>query len=290
MSRLASTLLCDLDTEGRGGGVGILRLDLGLTSSARNSRRSGSSFGQPGSKICAAWGDGNAPSLANFKTPHIVGLYDWDVAKPSAADALGFEYWPMLWGGDQARINAFDSAVQSGLGTIVLGFNEPNEQAQSNIDPFTAATLWKQHIKPKRALGYKTCSPAVSNGLNGRQWMQEFLQACSGCTIDFQCLHWFDIGFESLETYLTENHDQFGLPIILTEFAEEVSQRQRRGATHVFAFMRQALQFFDDTDWIAAACPFGILLSLSSDSNPNALQNADGTPTALGELVINDGQ
>ena len=31
------------------------------------------SFGQPGSKICAAWGDGNDPSLANFKTPHVVG-------------------------------------------------------------------------------------------------------------------------------------------------------------------------------------------------------------------------
>ena len=30
-------------------------------------------FGQKGSKICAAWGDGNDPSLAEFKTSHVVG-------------------------------------------------------------------------------------------------------------------------------------------------------------------------------------------------------------------------
>lgn len=30
-------------------------------------------FGQKGSKICAAWGDGNDPSLSQFKTSHVVG-------------------------------------------------------------------------------------------------------------------------------------------------------------------------------------------------------------------------
>ena len=42
------------------------------------------------------------------------------------------------------------------------------------------------------------------------------------CKIDYQCLHWYDIGFSGLQTYLEENHDQFGLPILLTEFADQV--------------------------------------------------------------------
>lgn len=51
-------------------------------------------------------------------------LYDYDVQKPTAADSLGFDFWPMLWGGDASRLAAFDSAVTAGLGTIILGFNE----------------------------------------------------------------------------------------------------------------------------------------------------------------------
>ncbi|KAH9895878.1 glycosyl hydrolase catalytic core-domain-containing protein [Cubamyces lactineus] len=251
--------------------------------------RISSAFGQKGSKICAAWGDGNDPSLANFKTSHVVGLYDWTVQKPSAADSLGFDFWPMLWGADEDQISAFESTVTAGYGTIILGFNEPNEEGESNLDPFTAAALWQQYIEPKRSLGYKTCSPAISSRPNGLQWMQQFLQACSGCTIDYQCLHWYDVGFSGLQTYLEENHDTFGLPIILTEFADQnFNGGDQPSLSDVIAFMQQALEYFDNTDWILAACPFGILFPTAGVTNNNALQNADGTPTELGTIVIND--
>lgn len=103
-------------------------------------------FGQPGSKICLSWSEGNDPSLAELKTSHVIGyvasfirpkscrctqliyghdsLYSYGVDKPTAADSLGFDFWPMLWGGDASRLAAFDSAVMSGLGTIIIGFNE----------------------------------------------------------------------------------------------------------------------------------------------------------------------
>ena len=51
-------------------------------------------------------------------------LYDWGVDKPTNADKLGFQYWPMLWGGSQDKIDAFEAAIKPGLGTILLGFNE----------------------------------------------------------------------------------------------------------------------------------------------------------------------
>ncbi|KAI9066055.1 glycoside hydrolase family 128 protein [Trametes sanguinea] len=249
------------------------------------------SFGQKGSKVCVAWGNGPSDtSLAYFKTSHVIGLYDWAAYKPDAADQLGFDYWPMLWGGDQDKISAFESAVTSGFGTILLGFNEPNEEGQSNLSPVQAAELWMEYIEPKRSLGYKTCSPAVSARPNGQQWMQQFLQACSGCTVDYQCLHWYGIGFDNLQVYLEEYHDIFGLPILLTEFADQdFNAGTQPSLADVISFSEQALEYFDNTDWILAACPFAVTRPAAGEGLPNtAIQNADGTPTQLGTIFIND--
>ena len=52
------------------------------------------------------------------------------------------------------------------------------------MSPEDGASLWKQHIEPKRALGYQTCSPATSSNPNGLTWVQNFLTACDGgCTV-----------------------------------------------------------------------------------------------------------
>ncbi|KAI0821784.1 glycosyl hydrolase catalytic core-domain-containing protein [Trametes gibbosa] len=253
--------------------------------------RANPAFGQRGSKICLPWGEGNDASLADFKTSHVVGLYTWGVSKPANANSDGFDFWPMLWGGDSARISDFENAVATGFGTIILGFNEPNEPGQSNLDPVTAAALWRAHIEPKKALGYKLASPAVSHNPNGRTWMQQFIQACGGCTIDYMALHWYDIGIDSLTDYITQFHNQFGLPILITEFAEQnLNGGAQPTSAEVLAFTKQAISFFDATDYILAACPFGFVPALKGSSTPNALQNADGTPNALGSLLINDGQ
>ncbi|EIW61711.1 uncharacterized protein TRAVEDRAFT_27227 [Trametes versicolor FP-101664 SS1] len=248
-------------------------------------------FGQKGSKICVAWGDGNDASLAQFKTSHVVGIYDWGVDKPSKADSLGYEFWPMLWGSSGDKISAFESAIANnpGLGTIILGFNEPNEEGQSNMDPQTAAALWKQHIQPKAALGYKLASPAMSSRPNGHQWMKDFMAACDGCTVDYQAVHWYDIGFDTLKSYLTQYHNELGLPIMLTEFADQnFNGGSQASSSEIFQFMGQALEFIDNTDWMVAACPFGVMHDLQGVNTLNMLQNSDGSPTDLGFVVINN--
>ncbi|KAI0721880.1 glycosyl hydrolase catalytic core-domain-containing protein [Cerioporus squamosus] len=248
-------------------------------------------FGQKGSKICLAYADGNdVATLKAFKTDHVVGLYDWSVEKPDGADDLGYDFWPMLWGGGSDKISAFEKAMSKPkYGTIVLGFNEPNEQGQSNMDPQTAASLWKQHIEPQVAKGYKTCSPAMSSRPNGKQWMQDFMKACDGCTVDYQCLHWYDIGFDTLKTYLEEYHNLIGLPILLTEFAEQnFNGGAQASQSEIFAFMGQTLKFVDETDWLMAACPFGIMHDLQGVNELNLLQSSSGGPTDLGRMVINN--
>ncbi|CDO73850.1 Glycoside Hydrolase Family 128 protein [Trametes cinnabarina] len=256
----------------------------------RNASQISSSFGQKGSKVCLGWQNGFAdPSLSNFKTSHVVGVYDWGVSNHTEAEQLGFDYWPMLWGAQW--LTTFEKAVTEGFGTIVMGFYEPNEPTQSNMDPYTAAALWKDHIEPKRRFGYKTCSPAVSSHPDASRWMLHFMQACSDCTIDYMCLHWYGTGFAKLQAYLELYHDAFGLPILLTGFeVVGLNGGVQPSLSEVITFSRQALKYFDDTDWILAACPLGLGRDIASQGLPLtlALQNPDGTPTELGAIFINN--
>ncbi|KAI0751353.1 glycosyl hydrolase catalytic core-domain-containing protein [Daedaleopsis nitida] len=248
-------------------------------------------FGQKGSKICAAWGNGNdVDSLKKFKTDHVVGLYDWSPDRPAAAPGLGYDFWPMLWGGSSDRISAFEDKLSGEkLGSIILGFNEPNEPGQSNMDPQTAAQLWKQHIEPKRSKGYKFASPAMSSRPNGQQWMTDFIKACDGCNVDYQAVHWYDTSFEKFKTYITDYHNQLKLPILITEFADQnFNGGAQASQSEIFAFMGQALEWIDDTDWILAACPFGIMKDLPDINQLNRLQSTSGGITDLGYMVINN--
>lgn len=49
-------------------------------------------------------------------------VYTWSEYKPSNADSLGFEFWPMLWG--PSHVDSFNQLVVAGYGTTILGFNE----------------------------------------------------------------------------------------------------------------------------------------------------------------------
>ena len=52
--------------------------------------------------------------------------------------------------------------------------------------------------------------------------------------------------------------------------------------------MQQALKWIDETDWILAACPFGIMKDLPDINQLNRLQSSGGQPTDLGWKVISN--
>jgi hypothetical protein len=59
----------------------------------------------------------------------------------------------------------------------------------------TAVAGWNQNIQPLKSLKDLTYlgSPAVSNAGGddaGLGWLQKFLGACTGCSIDFINIHW----------------------------------------------------------------------------------------------------
>ena len=56
---------------------------------------------------------------------YLDSLYNWTPSPPGDLSSIGLDFWPMLWGNSQDKINAFEKAMsKDNLGTIVLGFNE----------------------------------------------------------------------------------------------------------------------------------------------------------------------
>jgi len=234
-----------------------------------------------GKKVSLAWG-GSPDQIANFVTPHVRYLYNWSPNPPQEARDHGLEILPMFWG--TRDIDAFQQYVVEGYAQTILGFNEPNEPGQCNLNPWDAAGIWKQYIQPKKALGYNLIGPAMSSNPNGLTWTSQFFQACDGCTFDGLAVHWYDVDAYAFIAYIQNYHNTFNLPIWVTEFA---CQNYNGGAQcsmdYIYEFMGIVTSFMEQQDWVVMYCAFGAMIGLPDGVNQdNELMGWDGKPTNLG--------
>lgn len=151
----------------------------------------------------------------------VLQTYNWDSRSNADASAYaGLEFVPMLHSNRPDHTGKWDSDVRNAalanrnLPTHVLGFNEPDNcecasplylesitnmfssgMGGSCMDLGTAVAAWKQYIEPQKSLKDKMYfgSPAVTNGSNGLKYLSSFIDACTGCKIDFINIHWYDV-------------------------------------------------------------------------------------------------
>ncbi|KDR83536.1 hypothetical protein GALMADRAFT_55152, partial [Galerina marginata CBS 339.88] len=207
--------------------------------------------------------------------------YSWSPWKPAGSDALGLEFAPMLWGPKQ--IGDFQNLVKPGYARWALGFNEPDINGQSNLDPGYAATLWKQHLQPLKGQGYNLVSPAVTSGPGGKVWLKNFINACSGCSIDAVAVHWYGTDPQSFISYLQDFHATFGRNLWITEFAcQNFSGGAQCNAGQVQHFMDTVTAFMDSTDYVSKYFAFGVMHNMQGVNPLNQLMAGNGQPTALG--------
>ncbi|KAI0069007.1 hypothetical protein BV25DRAFT_1910727 [Artomyces pyxidatus] len=244
-----------------------------------------------GGKVGLGWSNGEMNSLANFKTPSTQWIYTWSPNKPPLADELGFKFLPMLWGPKQ--IDSFTKTVKAGYANHVLGFNEPNEPSQSNLDPSYAASLWKQYIQPLKYQGFDLITPATTNAPSGKTWMQSFEKACDGCTFDGTGLHWYGIDENDFISHATDFCNTFGRPVWITEFAcQDYSGKNQQCSTDkIFSFMATVTGWMTQEKCVAAYFAFGAMTASEIEANnvngANALIGPGNKPTALGNLYLN---
>ena len=106
----------------------------------------------------------------------------------------------MLWGCNATYTDPFSKALATDtpFGGVnltsqrdVLGFNEPEIQGQADCTPEQAASTWREVLEPLKERGYRLGSPAVTSGDMGREWLEQWYEACAGgCNPDFIALHW----------------------------------------------------------------------------------------------------
>ena len=101
----------------------------------------------------------------------------------------------MVWGS-----STVNGTIPSGS-KYLLGFNEPNFKAQSNLTPQAAATAWptlqanagRAGVPIVVGPGMNFCGPAANcNGTDPYVYLKDFLAACTNCQVDHIAVHWYD--------------------------------------------------------------------------------------------------
>jgi hypothetical protein len=111
-----------------------------------------------------------------------------------------------------------------------------------------AIAAHRQYIQPLAGSGLQIGSPAVTNGNEpnkGIEYLKQFMAGCSDCQIDFVVAHYYAwANVEDFKNYLIKFHQTFNKPVWLTEFGVNP------GEGDVNAFLKDALRWMDQTEWI----------------------------------------
>lgn len=212
-------------------------------------------------------------------------------------DAL--EFVPQLWNVSTGK--AFEGYMGGGkaasegpAGDVghLLAFNEPNQCDGGGTCMLGKVDLLVESYKKMLQPYGKTArlgSPSVTNGVDGIPYLQEFMQKCSDCQIDYVQAHWYG-GPNDLEDYLESFHKAFpDKPIWLTEFA--LTPDMKPSQTEEIDFLKKAMEFLDKTDYIERYAFFmaaPMKVPGSQEGDPRSLVNPDGSLTELGKLYNSD--
>lgn len=162
--------------------------------------------------------------------PGVTWAYNWgpDPGNADIYSAASMQFVPMCWNGnfDESRIRAFVATHPETR--YLLGFNEPNFSAQSNMTPAAAAAVWPRVERLASDLGLMLVGPALNfsnENVGGRvwqpyEWLDEFVRAYPDARMDCLALHcymnwssstiWFATEYFYKDLYDPQKKDVYG--------------------------------------------------------------------------------
>ena len=222
-------------------------------------------------------------AVANLSALRAGWYYDWGTAPVGATP--GVQFVPMIWAHANVNPRELHAAVASGAG-VLLGFNEPDVESQSNMTVEQAIADWPQ----LQATGLRLGSPAPGTGedLKTNGWLARFMAEVKthGYRVDFICIHpyqsSFDVGTatENLRQEIAYVHDTYHRPVWVTEYglvdwhknAYPDAETAARFATASAAMMHN-LPYVERYAWY----------SLIPKQQTLSLANADGSLNLIGQ-------
>jgi len=138
----------------------------------------------------------------------------------SSSDGLSFI--PTLWGnghtGDEDSTRLSEFKAISNNPSYVQGFYEPDcsPPMSSEIDPYSAASLWNELIVPHRANGAQLISPGMCKQAD-EDWLTPFKnQIGDGNMWDITSVHINKPDVDGAKKVL-DHYAQYGKPMLITE-------------------------------------------------------------------------
>lgn len=191
-----------------------------------------------------------------MNNPKITWGYNWGSSSSGLSSSVN--YIPQLWDGTSTFTDSWEdnakAAIKAGS-THLFSFNEPDLTSQANMTPEEAAAAYKQYMDPLASDTVKLCAPAVTNGggAMGLTWLQNFLHACSDCTIDCVNVHWYDSAENT--DYFTKHIQNAteiagGKPVFVSEFGATGSDDQ------ISTFLGTVMDWMDKEDSVAGYAYF----------------------------------
>ncbi|KAG6374881.1 hypothetical protein JVT61DRAFT_3610 [Boletus reticuloceps] len=247
-----------------------------------------------GGKRCLAWPWYNAPlnpGVFNNGNGEVVAIYDWETYRPpSTNDTGGLEFIGMqrCLDCDSSPLTWLPARLQEQGWHTVFTLNEPD---LNGITPGQAAEWYIEHINP---LPVAKALPAVSSSVapgQGLDWVSDMITACAGqCHFDYVNAHWYGVSFEQFKSFIEGAHARFpNYRLVISEYALQPPATQ----DDQVAFFKQALPFLDNADYVELHCIYvatSPALAEAHGTSPdwvgNCLYNDDGSPSAVGKLVL----
>lgn len=206
--------------------------------------------GSSGSKRGAAYNDPSLVTSLLGADSKIGWAYNWGSASDDLTSDL--EYVPMLWG--QKMVSYWATNAQAAIDAgakYLLGANEPDNPAQANMDPATAAAFHITNMEPFAAKATLTAPAVTNSNLAGQSldWLAQWISACGGaCTFSVCPVHWYntiEAGAEDLFSFLLDAQTTCGSDksIWLTEFAPNVDNPS---ADQISAFLETVQDTLDN--------------------------------------------
>ncbi|KAG9089694.1 hypothetical protein FS749_001132 [Ceratobasidium sp. UAMH 11750] len=167
----------------------------------------------------------------------------------------------------------------------VFSLNEPDI---NGISPGAAADWYIKWINPlpiKKAIPSVTSSQDAGKGLD---WTAAFLKACNGkCNFEYINIHWYGHAFAAFKDHVQDAHHRFpNHKLVISEFALQKPASRNQQVD----FLKSAMNFLDDADYVALYSVFGAsspeLISKNTGGGEvgtgSSLYNNDGSLSANG--------
>ncbi|MEO0629361.1 MAG: glycosyl hydrolase, partial [Planctomycetota bacterium] len=196
------------------------------------------------------------------------------------------DYWPMQWGSFfwDSWPELVPSWKRDGDPYMLMGYNEPDAESQSNVPVPSAVAMWPRN----EVVNAPLLGPAPVGPTN--QWILDFMQgvADNEMRVEYAAVHRYPgPNADGFINSLEDTYNTFGLDLIVSEFSVvDWNDTNSWNDDQVYNFFAEVFWRMEKLDYVKR---FAIFVFTDDPSDPisdnrGEMFNADGTLTPEGKL------